>query len=88
MWALVQVQLTLLPVQLSVSGLGNAEEGGPSGWACATYMGDLGGAPDSWLQRGPTVVVVDVWGVETVAVDGNILLLAPPSFLCNSDFSE
>lgn len=37
---------------------------GPGVWAPATHMGNLDEAPGSWLQLGPSLAILAVWGVD------------------------
>lgn len=40
---------------------GKAAKDGANGWAC-TPVGDLDEAPATWLQPGPALEVVAIWG--------------------------
>lgn len=62
-WVPAHILDVAFPIQFHVNGLGkqlkDAQVGGP-----CPYMGDLNGAPGSWLWISPALAVVLNWGVS------------------------
>lgn len=56
----VQVLSAPLLFRLPANGPGKEEEDSPSMWAPGTHVGDLDGAPGSWLQPGSVPAVVAI----------------------------
>lgn len=55
----------LLPIQLSVGESGKAMDGAQVLGVLVTNRRDLVGVPHFWLQPGPALVVLGIWGIKT-----------------------
>lgn len=62
--ALVSVLAAALLIQLPVSALGKAADGGPGAWVPSFHVRDPDGDPGCWFKSGPALASATIWEVN------------------------